>query len=54
MGVLNMATINWFDLLSRYYAQGIYTSDDLKVFVVGNKISTTQYETITGIPYVAA
>ncbi|MCP3738825.1 XkdX family protein [Rossellomorea sp. BNER] len=43
--------MNWYDLVGRYYRAGFYTNDQVKVFVVNQKITEEQYEEITGEPY---
>lgn len=43
--------MNWFDIVSRYYKAGFYTKEQVKVFADNGKISTSQYEQITGDPY---
>lgn len=47
---------DWITLCTNYYRpsiQGFYDNISLKVFVVKEKISTTDYQNITGIAYVA-
>ena len=36
----------------RYYKQGRYTDEDMKIFVMVNWITKEQYEELTGIKYV--
>lgn len=45
--------MNWTQICTTYYQAGYYTNDSLKVFVVKGKITATDYQTITGIAYVA-
>ena len=45
--------MDWFKMISKYYAQGLYTKDQVKIFVVAGKITAAQYETIAGDVYVA-
>ncbi|MFE4571278.1 XkdX family protein [Paenibacillus chitinolyticus] len=39
--------MDWYKTVSTYYKMGIYTNDNVKVFVVKNKITPDQYELIT-------
>ena len=43
--------INWFEKVKRYYDKGLYTNEQVKIFVQGGKITEAQYEEITGEPY---
>ena len=43
--------MNWFEKIKRYYDKGIYTNDEVKVFVKWNKITEEQYKEITGADY---
>ena len=43
--------MDWFKTISRYYAQGIYTKEQVKVFVAADKITAEQYKLITGDTY---
>lgn len=45
--------MNWYKICSDYYVEGFYNNISLKVFVVKGKITADQYETITGVAYVA-
>lgn len=45
--------MDWFTVVKRHYDGGRYTKEQVKVFVVGNKITTVEYKTITGDEYVA-
>ena len=45
--------MNWVKICTDYYKAGYYNDTSLKVFVVKGKISATDYQTITGIAYVA-
>lgn len=44
--------MNWFEKVKKYYKAGYYTNEQVKVFVVGEKITKEQYKEITGIDYV--
>lgn len=46
--------MNWYSLVQRYYNLGYYTVDQVKVFVVANKITEAEFTQITGQPYVPA
>ncbi|MCY9591443.1 XkdX family protein [Paenibacillus chitinolyticus] len=39
--------MDWFKTVKVYYDKGFYTNDNVKVFVVKNKITSEQYELIT-------
>lgn len=43
--------IDYFATVKRYYDSGIYDNADVAVFVEMNKITASQYEQITGVPY---
>lgn len=43
--------MNWFEKIKRYYDKGLYTNEQVKVFVVGGKITEEQYKEITGEDY---
>jgi uncharacterized XkdX family phage protein len=43
--------MDWFKFCKDNYNAGNYSKDDLKVFVVKNKITAAQYEEITGDDY---
>jgi uncharacterized XkdX family phage protein len=45
--------MNWVKICTDYYNAGYYDNTSLKVFVVKGKITATDYQNITGIPYVA-
>ena len=45
--------MNWVKICTDYYKAGYYDNISLKVFVVKGKITVTDYQTITGIAYVA-
>lgn len=45
--------MDWFTLVKRYYDNGRYSKENVAVFVQANKLTSTQYETITGEVYVA-
>lgn len=40
-----------YKIIKRYYDRGIYTKEDVKVFVRAGKITPAQYEQITGEAY---
>lgn len=42
----------WYDAVRRYYLKGYYTNEQMKIFVLGKKITEEQYKEITGIEYV--
>lgn len=43
--------MNWYEKIKRYYNEGRYTIEQMKVFVKGKKITPEEFEKITGIPY---
>lgn len=46
--------MDWFALVKRYYDARRYTTEQVKVFVAGGKITPEQYEEITGQLYEVA
>lgn len=42
-----------FSIVKRYYDKGIYSNEDVAIFVRARKITTEQYQEITGDVYVA-
>ena len=44
----------WAAIIGEYYKLGLYTKDNVKVFVMANWIKDTDYKTITGEDYSAA
>ena len=42
-----------FAIVKRYYVKGIYSKEDVKVFVRAGKLTEAQYKEITGEDYVA-
>lgn len=44
--------MNWFEKIERYYNLGYYTNDQVKLFVVGGRITAEQYKLITGEDYI--
>lgn len=40
-----------FKIIKRFYDRGIYSSEDVGVFVASGKITAKQYEEITGKKY---
>lgn len=45
--------MDWIQICTTYYQAGYYNNTSLKVFVAKGKITVDQYQTITGIAYVA-
>lgn len=45
--------MDWFEKAKRYYDKGYYTNDNIKVFVVNNRITEEEYKLITGEDYIA-
>jgi uncharacterized XkdX family phage protein len=45
--------MDWFRICKDAYESGTYTKDNVKIFVVKNKITAAQYKEITGDDYVA-
>lgn len=43
----------WAKFISGYYKLGLYTSDNVKAFVVAGWITADDYKTITGADYAA-
>lgn len=43
--------MNWFKTISDYYKSGYYTDEQVKVFVAKSKITSDQYQQITGQAY---
>lgn len=41
-----------FAIVKRYYDKGIYSKADVAKFVLAGKITTEEYQTITGEEYV--
>ncbi|MGO4540388.1 XkdX family protein [Paenibacillus sp. 2TAB19] len=46
--------MDWFGIIKRHYDAGRYTVNNVATFVIGNKITTLQYEEITGETYGAS
>lgn len=40
-----------FNIVKRFYDKGIYTSENVAMFVKSGKITPEQYKKITGIDY---
>lgn len=40
-----------FNVVKRYYDKGIYSKDDVKVFVRAGRLTPEQYKEITGEAY---
>lgn len=45
--------MDWFKIVLDFYKSGFYTDDQVKVFVEKNKITSDQYQKITGQSYTA-
>ena len=43
--------MNWFEKVKRYYDKGMYTDEEVKVFVQTSKITKEEYTIITGKNY---
>ncbi|OHW62892.1 hypothetical protein EUAN_06760 [Andreesenia angusta] len=43
----------WFGIAKRYYDMGLYTVENVKMFVKAGYISIEEFEQITGEKYVA-
>lgn len=43
--------MDWFEKVNRYYNEGFYTNEQVKIFVVYNKISKEEFKQITGEDY---
>ena len=41
----------YYKTVRRYYDKGLYTEDDVAVFVRTGKITKEEYALITGLPY---
>lgn len=41
----------YYKTVKRYYDKGLYTEDDVAVFVRTGKITKEEYILITGLPY---
>ncbi|MHA7963518.1 XkdX family protein [Paenibacillus sp. CAU 1782] len=46
--------MDWFGIVKRHYDAGRYNDEQVAVFVAGNKITTEQYQQITGTEYGSA
>jgi uncharacterized XkdX family phage protein len=44
--------MNWYDFCKTNFQLGNATIDNLKIYVVKNKITADQYKEITGVDYV--
>lgn len=44
----------WATIIGSYFKLGLYTADDVKVFVTAKWISSDDYKTITGADYTPA
>ncbi len=45
--------MDWFKTISDFYKSGFYTDGQVKVFVDKSKITSDQYQQITGFAYTA-
>ena len=45
--------MNWFEKVKKYYKAGYYKNEQVKVFVVGEKITEDNYKEITNEDYTA-
>ena len=43
----------WVTIVGDYYKLGLYTADQVKVFVTAGWITAAEYKTITGTDYTA-
>lgn len=43
--------MNWFEKVQRYYNKGMYTVEQVRVFVQGGKITEEEFHEITGEHY---
>ena len=43
--------MDWLKICTDYFNAGFYDINSLKSFVIKEKITETQYQEITGIPY---
>jgi uncharacterized XkdX family phage protein len=43
--------MDWYETVKRYYDAGRYDPTDVSKFVIAGKITSAQYETITGETY---
>lgn len=46
--------MDWTSTIKGYYDEGLYTNDDVKVFVNAGWITEEDYKTITGEEYAPA
>ncbi len=44
--------MNWFEKIERYYKNGLYTNEQVKVFVQAGKITEIEYKEITSEDYI--
>ena len=42
-----------FKIVKRFYYSGIYTSDNVRMFVMSGKLTAEEYKEITGLDYSA-
>jgi uncharacterized XkdX family phage protein len=45
--------VDWYTSIKQYYDMGLYSKDNVKVFVAAGWITAEQYQTITGDEYTA-
>ena len=44
--------MDWYKKIKKYYEDGIYTIEQVKVFVQAKKITEEEFKTITGQDYI--
>lgn len=44
--------MNWFEKINRYYENGLYANEQVKVFVQAGKITEIEYKEITSEDYI--
>lgn len=43
--------MNWFEKIKKYYDKGIYSDEDVRIFVAAEKITEEQFKEITNTDY---
>lgn len=43
--------MNWFNKIKKFYEKGIYNIEDVRVFVMSNKITKLEFKKITGMDF---
>lgn len=43
--------MNWFEKIKKYYDKGIYSDEDVRIFVTAGKITEEQFKEITNTDY---